>query len=290
MEPSFLVLTDLSPRSQRAVYLTALLAAAANGQVILLHMENMPMLEPELGLVTIPEQYYRQEHRSTLDALAALARHLPAPAIVESEAGNLHDVLGELISRWQPQLLVMGLAAEHDVLDEMLMNQALPALRQTGLPLLLIPDETDVAQDPVLPLPRLVAVAADGEAFQLADSALAFRSVMESWLAQYSIVHIVTPHDPSDGGISQAEAAVRQSGLLPAEVKCTTYQIRSQPRSKGIVQAALDIQADMVVILARPRTLLSSIFNLGVSAEVVRISPVPVLLLPTTDHPKFPPE
>jgi nucleotide-binding universal stress UspA family protein len=258
------------------------MAAAAEGQLVLLYVEAIPALEPEIGLVVIPEQYYQQEHNEMVEALAAHAQQLPAPTIIEHQVGGLHDVLVEVVKRWHPQLLVMGLAAEHDVLDEMMLNHALPALRNIGLPLLLVPEFAP--QKPALP--RLIAVAADSEDFRLTPASLAFLPLLHTWAAAYTVVHIATPKDPDDGGIHKAYDAVRHSTILPPSAPSTTYQIRYQPVSRGIVQATLDVQADLLVLMARPRTLLASIFGWGMAAEVVRACPVPVLLLPTADTPK----
>ena len=55
--------------------------------------------------------------------------------------------------------------------------------------------------------------------------------------------------------------------------------MQQQPRSEGIVQAALDGQAEVLALLAHPRSFLDSMFGWGVAAQVARISPVPLLLL-----------
>ena len=57
--------------------------------------------------------------------------------------------------------------------------------------------------------------------------------------------------------------------------------MQHQPRSEGIVQAAFVIQAEVLVLLARPRSFLDSIFGWGVVAQMAHISPVPLLLLTT---------
>ena len=57
--------------------------------------------------------------------------------------------------------------------------------------------------------------------------------------------------------------------------------MQHQPRNEDIVQAALDGQAEVLALLARPRSFLDSMFGCGVAAQVARISPVPLLLLTT---------
>ena len=279
MKPTFIVLTDLSPGAHRAAHLAALLAAPVGGQLYLLCVQPEPVFAPEMGMVTIPEEYYTHEKLETDAALAEMARSLPVPALSAACRGALHDVLEELREQWQPQLLVMALAKEHDLLDALLLDQALPVLRDSGLPVLLVPD--GAAQNPCLP--QMVAVAADSEKFRLNLASEALAPLLGSWPAAYYVVHVATPDGPDDG-LPQAEAAVRDTGLLPA-VRYTTYEVQHQPRSAGIVQAALDLQADLVVLFARPRTFVASVFGCGVVAELAHTCPVPMLLLPTVNPP-----
>ena len=59
---------------------------------------------------------------------------------------------------------------------------------------------------------------------------------------------------------------MRHSRLVPAAIPSTTYLVQHQPRSKDILQAALDGQAEVLVLLARPRSFLDSMFEWGVAA------------------------
>ncbi|ALW86744.1 hypothetical protein AUC43_17660 [Hymenobacter sedentarius] len=281
MKPTFIVLTDLSPAAHRAAHLAALLAAPVGGQLHLLYLEQEPVFTPEMGMVVIPEDFYTQEKLEADAALAELARTLPVPATASACRGSLHDVLGELISERQPQLLVMALYEEHDLLDALLLDQALPVLRDSGLPVLLVPE--CAAQNPGLP--ALVAVAADGEGFRLNAASQALGPLLRSWPATYCVVHVAPPDGPDgpDGnGLARAQAAVCHTELLPA-LNYTTYEVKREPPSLGLVQAALDLQADLVILFARPRTFVCSVFNCGVIAHVAHACPVPMLLLPTQE-------
>ncbi|MFC7671022.1 universal stress protein [Hymenobacter humi] len=103
MKPIFLMLTDLSPASHRAAHFAGLLAAAVGGELVLMYMEPEPLLEPEIGLVTLPEEYYTQLQRDTEAAMAELARLLPVPTTVVNGGGSVHNLLHDQIERWRPQ-------------------------------------------------------------------------------------------------------------------------------------------------------------------------------------------
>ena len=74
---------------------------------------------------------------------------------------------------------------------------------------------------------------------------------------------------------------MRHNGLVPAATPSTTYLVQHQPRSKDIVQTALDVPVEVLVLLARPRSILDSMFGWGVVGQMAHISPVPLLLLTT---------
>ncbi len=285
METTFLVITDLSPAVHRAAYFAALLARAVGGCLVLVPVEQPLPPTAEMGLLGVPLEYYHQEHRTTASALAELAALLPAPTHLERGVVSLEAALDDLTGRWHPQLLVLSLATEHDVLDHLLLNQALPVLREAGLPLLLVPETA--AQNPHLP--RVIAVAADGDAFQLTSPARALQRLLASWPADFYLVHVARPDEPA-ANFRQIEEAVFDSGLLPAQGRCRTYQVQHQPFGAGIVQAALDVQADLLVLPVRPRTLVANVVGCGVAAQVSRTCPVPMLLLPTVEVAEARPE
>lgn len=281
MKPTLVVFVDLSPRSQRAAQLAATLAVAVGGQLLLLYVEAEVTLEPELGQVFVAEQPYRQLQLDAHQALAELARQLPVAPQIEYLAGNLPEVLTTFNRRWHPQLLVLGVAPEHSVFDELLVNPALPALRDTELPLLLVPENP--THEPALPLH--VAFAADGQPFQLRDTSRYLALLLPAWAASSCVVHVAAPDDPAGTGILRAVATVQENGLVGVSKSCGRYQVAHQPPAAGLVQATEDVQADLLVLFTRSRSLLGSTLGWGVASRVARTCPVPLLLLPTLPPP-----
>ncbi|GAB3841135.1 universal stress protein [Hymenobacter jeollabukensis] len=278
MTPTVLVVVDPSAASRAAhaaAQLAALIAAAVAGRVVLVPLAA-PML-PAPGLDPELPDYYQQQLTEAL-AMADLARQLPGTVEVAARVEDLDHGLADLLHRWYPLLLVLGLAPEHHLLDQLLLHQALPVLRDAGLPLLLVPDGSPVR------LPELVAVAADGEEFHLAAAAQSLQPLLHSWHAAYCIVHVAeTPAD--EATMTRATDTVYHGGLLPGLAHFPTHRVCQQPRRAGLVQAARDVQADLLVLPTRSRRLVESLFTSGVAAYVIRHSPVPVLLLPTTAAP-----
>ncbi|MCC3156675.1 universal stress protein [Hymenobacter sp. 15J16-1T3B] len=280
MKPTFVVLTDLSPRAFRAAYFAAVLAAAVGAELRLLHLEAEAVIEPEFGMLPLPADYLDQQQRDATTALAELVRLLPAPAQVQPRRGALADTLQELVRHEPPALLVLSYAAGYDLFDQLLHNYALPALRDTHLPLLLVPE--DAAQDPAPP--RRVALAVDGEYFRLSPEACRTAALLQQCQPEYTVVHVAEPSGPALDMRSALRTA-RSGGLLPADAPDSTYLLRHDSRGGGLAQAATDTQADLLVLVSRPRSLLAELLPCTLAATVARHCPVPVLLLPAVAVP-----
>jgi nucleotide-binding universal stress UspA family protein len=97
-----------------------------------------------------------------------------------------------------------------------------------------------------------------------------------------SVVHVA----PAAHGSSRADIAlqsVQRTGLFGDLTGNSLYEVREELPADGILQAAAELKVQLIVLLARPHTFLGSLFHRSVTAQVLRHSPVPVLLLPTTD-------
>jgi nucleotide-binding universal stress UspA family protein len=260
--------------------------AAALGQPLglrlaLMHCYLYPtLLEPEL-VGEVVEQLDRNE-AETMAALRALASRLPVPAEVVEAGGLLEDDVVAAIGHYQPVLLAMGLGSEHGLLGELLRSQVLPVLRATHRPVLLVPAVT-LASPAAATVPRRVLIAVDGEPFTFNAEARAVAPLLASWAAAYTVAHILPGPGEAARSSHLAMADVQASGLLPPDAPRRLYQeIYSSPVA-GIAQALTDTRADLLVLIARPRSFLGELFHGSVTAAVLRHCPVPVLLLPAVE-------
>lgn len=278
MNPAILVLANLPEAAAHTAGYAAALGRPLGLRLALLHCCLFStLLEPEL--VGEEAELLDRDEAEILAALRALARCLPVPAEVLAAGGLLTDDVAAAISRYQPLLLLMGLGCAHGLLDELLRSQVLPVLRATGRPVLLVPAAT--AATAVAPMvPRRVLVAVDGEPFALAAASLNLRELLASWGAMYTVAHILPGPGEAARSSHLALADVRASDLLPPAAPLRLYQQIYASPVAGIAQALADTRADLLVLIARPRSFLSDLFHRSVTAAVLRHCPVPVLLLP----------
>jgi nucleotide-binding universal stress UspA family protein len=274
MAPSFVVLTDLSLPAKRAVRYAAAVAAPFHAQLNLLHIYHELLLHPELASMTISKPFVSQPE--TTARLQRLAQLLP----VSAEVSEVESFTGMLtaIRRCSPLLLVMGINKESDLTDQLIEAQLLPLLRATRLPVLLIPE---VVRSHAVP--QRIAVAVDDEDFVLTTAAQAVFPLLNAWQSHFAVVQAVPVNDRNAYPREQALASVQTCGLLPPDSDYGVYTIGHSSPGTGIVQAIAGTQAEMLVLITRPRSFCGPLFQQGVTAQVIRRSSVPVLLLPAED-------
>ncbi|WP_165370606.1 universal stress protein, partial [Hymenobacter persicinus] len=186
MTPSLVVLTDFLAVSNRALDYAAALAVPLGGHLVLLHVPHDGLLAPE----EYGHRHSRSAERQTEHELLKLAAAQPVPAEVDVSEQFLPDAVQEAVRRTQPLLLAMGLSTEHDALDHVLHNQALPVLRGTHRPLLLVPELAPAAQ-----LPRRVLLALDAESFVPNAATRDLAPLLAAWPASYTVSHVLGLHE-----------------------------------------------------------------------------------------------
>ena len=273
MNPSLLVLADLSAPAERAAQYAALLGTPLHAHLTLLHFYHDPVLELELAGVTSAQ--LNRNQADTAAALRVVAQRLPVTADVTVSVAPMPEAIAQAVYQHHPLLLAMGLSSEHALLDHWLRNQVLPVLRATQQPLLLVPEGA------ALRPPRRVVLAVDAEPFTLNAAALDLAPLFAAWPdAAYTVANIPARHEQPAFSGAMALDDVRTSGLLPRSAPLELYEHRHFSAVTGIVQALEDTHADLLVLIARPRSFLGRLFHSSVTAQVLRLSPVPVLLLP----------
>ncbi|MBD2721088.1 universal stress protein [Hymenobacter armeniacus] len=275
MKRAFVVLTDLSEAAAQAQGYAARLAARLHGRLVLLHvyLNIDPLRDPEeLVLTTATELAGRERIRADLQQMA---RQQPVPTEAELSFDSLGPAVAKAVRQHQPLLLAVGRAAHPALLDRLLPHEVVPALQAARYPLLLVPEgwaETE--------LPQRLLVAADGAPFTLAAPAWPLKELFNALQPTTAVVHVAPEvHGPSHGDV--ALKSVMSAQLFGPLTNNSLYEVREEAPADGILHAARELGAQLIVVLARPHTFLGSLFHRSVTAQVLRRSPVPVLVLPT---------
>ena len=272
MKPSIVVLTDSSAAAKQARAYAAVLAAPLGADVHLVHVYPTPPMTSRVAVImkATRSRYVRQERR----ALEHLAAAYPVPATTDTLEGGWDEAVQQALAKYRPLLLVAGLTATDGAFDEWLGNRTLPLARETGYPLLLVPEHLPAA---ALALPRILALAVEDRPFTLVPQAQAVAALFDA-LATEIITVTVVPAAGWEGG-GQGHLAAQQSGLAAMMPRSQLHKMVGPEPAPGIMQAVEELSADLLALVDVGHGWMHKLLNDSVIEQVLRHTSVPVLLL-----------
>ncbi|QNP51440.1 universal stress protein [Hymenobacter qilianensis] len=273
MQPTFVVMTDLSRSAEAALTYTTRLAQRLDGRLVLLHVFLDPVLEPEVSMVAAPILVTSRQEIMT--NMVQRASTLPVPTDTEVVVDVLSTALANVVQQHHPLLLALGREEPDNVLDRLVGNRALPILQDAHHPLLLVPESYHETE-----LPQRIVVATDAHPFTLSAPSLELGELFEALQPTTTVVHVTSGSGPSQAEVGLA--SVQRTGLFGRLTSNSLYEVCEEAPADGILHAASELKAQLIVMLARPHTFLGGLFHRSITAQILRRSPVPVLVLPTT--------
>ncbi|WP_303312534.1 universal stress protein [Hymenobacter sp. BT730] len=267
MAASLLVLTDFFPAANRALDYAANLAGALHAGLILLHVRRTSLLDAEgfSGAVS------GQTQESARVALSRLAEGLSVPAVIEVRQGRVAEVVAQAIKQHQPDLLVLGRPDTEAQPEESVSTASLAILQASPYAMLVLPTHV-----PHGARPRRLLIALDGEPFHLGQGNQLLAQLFKALHAQLILLHISTHMETAASALDSFTQTGLSANLPPVQ----SLLLRHSSPAEGILQAADPAQYDIVVLIARPRSILGKLFHRSVTAQVLLQSRLPVLVVP----------
>lgn len=274
MTPAIVVLTDFFAVSNRALSYAAGLAVPLQAHLVLLHVRHDGLLSPE----EYAHHYTQRTPSETQQALKELAQHQPVPTEVEISEDFLPDAVAETLRHYQPRLLVLGRPGTAATPVEVITGAAMDLLRNVPYPLLIVPT-VGWGDFP----PRRLVLAVDGNEFLLYKNQDIVQQLLAALHATLTVVHVSPTKSPHPEIASDAMDTVRLSGVAALPEGSKPHLVYHPDAAEGIMQGASELNADLLVVVARRHSLLGSLFHRSTTAKLLSESPLPVLLLPATD-------
>ena len=272
MKPSILVLTDFSLAAERARAYAAVLAAPLGAEVHLVHVYPTPPMTSRVGKVmhATNKRYVRQQRHS----LEQVATDLSVSATAETVEADWDKAVQQALDQYRPVLLMAGLTATHGPFDEWLSNRPVPLARETGYPLLLVPAHLP---DAALHAPKCMVLAVDDRPFALAPETKALATLFDVLATEIVTVTVVPAAGWNGGG--QGHRAAQQSGLAAMMPRSQMHLMVGPEPAPGILQAVQELSADVLALVDVGHGWVHRLVIDGVIDQVLRATPVPVLLL-----------
>ncbi|MBC6608061.1 universal stress protein [Hymenobacter sp. BT188] len=265
---TLIVLTDFFPAAHRAIKYAAELAAPLGARLLLLYVRDNFQLDSKLD----PDREERDQDLHA--AVRALTDELYVPTTIEMVADLQLSTAADLAKRHAPALFVLGRADES--LNEAEVGVAvLEVLRGGHLPLLVVPETYQGSSTPTQ-----AVVAADGEPFTL-DKPLAALQLLAQLEPRMTVVTVSGIEDNQACATSLRQ--VKASGLADAASHVTLEAIRHTYPVEGLLKAITLIKADLLILVARRRSFLGTMFHRSVTNRLLRTCHIPMLVLPAID-------
>lgn len=270
MAVSLLILTDFFQASDAALHYATNLAGPLEARLVLLHVRRDLILAPEM----LTGQLSNLSREAMHLALTSLANNLTVPVVAEVGHGRVAFAVADAVSRHQPALIVLGRHDAPAAASELVTTTSLDILRTAPYPMLIVPHAV-----PNPDLPRRVLLAADGENFTLGQFSATARHLLNALHAELTVLHVASESAADDD--ESALDSVTRTGLTADLAGLRTRTVVARHAAAGILSVVSDY--DLVVLIARRRSFLGQLFHHSVTADVLRRSPVPVLVLPAQE-------
>lgn len=258
-----LVPVDLSAASRMAFKAARLLAARFKARVEVVYCEAPP--PPEVGLYGAPVALTPSRARED----AALMRRYPEADARHVLRGEPQWTLPKLIARRRPDLVVMGTHGRRGLERAILGSVTESMLRHSPVPILSLRRAFRRPR-------RVLAPIREGD--DALSGLLAAGLMAQAFKARLDVLHVVS----EKGDIAHSGTFMRGRLMrLPKDV-LRDVKPRLETRVGGAIEQILRAarKCDLVVLVARRKSLLGDLV-LGTTAErVSRYAPAPVLAVP----------
>jgi nucleotide-binding universal stress UspA family protein len=274
---NILVATDFSPASEQALEYALSFARAYDAKVYLLHVLVMDSLTArELG-GTLRERLYR-EARDKMDRTLELGRFVGVPHEVIVEEGSLWPVISAQMEKNQIDLVVIGTHGARVVERMLLGSSAEQVFRQSQVPVLTVGPK--ILQEPLYGIePKNILLATELEGGAERKTQYAF-SLAQEHRSKLTMLHVV-PKSYTELTLLERDAITSQlRGLLPHELELhclPIFRVEQGEPAEEILRAAGEIHADLIVLGAKPKSLLGEYLPRTKAYQIVSKAPCPVL-------------
>jgi nucleotide-binding universal stress UspA family protein len=271
-----LIPSDFSDTSESALTYAVELAKYLSASLVLLHVEPIPVMSPEMGLSMYPSlQDMRQDSLDALQNLAGkikISHAFSAPIEYHSEAGNTPDVILEHAEKLAVDLVVMGISGHgSQFIKNLVGSAAVDVSKKIAVPLVIVPPGA------MFKKVQNIAYACDfSRHLESSGSLIKVKYLATLFDARLDVVHIV----PEGHAMSTEETAIGnfvERSLENSPHK--THVITDSNAGKGLLHFVQQHQTDMIIVEPKKHSFFHKLFSAGTTSELVFNSPVPVLTI-----------
>jgi len=266
---------DFSEPSTSALNYGIEIAKYLSANIVLLHINQIPVMNSEFGLsgYSITDSY--KEHQGSLRKIAEDIK-LREPLIEEilyyCEMGDATDVIIEFSEVHQIDLIVTGIGGHGSAFMKNIVGSTSVAVaRGINDPLLIIPPGA------VYKKITNIAYACDYDSrLQESASLIKVKYINTLFDATLHILHVIPQNHELNTTESQIDKYVENS---LEKVTHKTYIISENDTVEGLISFITNHDIDMIIVEPKKHSLLYNLFHFSTTNAMAFYSPIPVLTI-----------
>ena len=270
-----LVPTDFSDTAENAVNYAINMANFFSANLILLHVNQIPVSTPEFGIAAYNFAEVKKDSLDTLNEKALkIKKEYPQISQVEcfSEIGDSSDLIAEFSKDHDVDILVMGNSGHGSKFKKNIFGStSVTVAKKIAVPLIIVPPEVKYKA-----INNMAYACVYDEQIETSTSLMKVRSLSNEFNSLLSVLHVI----PENHLIDEKEANIDvyvENKLSTTEHR--TYILTENDVSVGILDFVKDHNMDMIVVEPQKHSLFHSLFHSSVTNELAFFSTVPVLTI-----------
>ncbi len=267
---TILFATDFSEASENASVIAMQMAVQLNARLVLFHA-----YQPWIFKTDFPVKGHLNPELQRLEALRSLARlrrklakssNTKVMAEVIAREGLTLDVLQEVVSEYNPDVLVMSTAGDAPQASRLFGNLTTAMIARTTVPMLLVPPTISTLHINQLTLALDLTQTVDAVALDsVARFALAFDAAVDM---------VCITENPDDLALRKAAEHIRELFRL---VPHTMSLVHGDQLVAGLERFIDENKTDMLVMLPQAHSWFEQLFTESNTQRMARQSDIPVL-------------
>lgn len=266
---------DFTETSQSALNYGVEIAKYLSADLVLLHINQVPVVSSEFGLAGYSIAELFSEHKHAIQKIAEDIR-LREPLIghieCHCEMGNAAEVIIEFSKAHEIDLVISGIGGHGNAfIKNIIGSTSVAVARHIDNPLIIVPPNTSYKKI------QNIAYACDYDK-QLLDSSslIKVRYINTLFDATLHILHVV----PENHELNAKEALIDNYVEQNLEhVRHKTYIISENTVADGLLNFINHHEIDMVIVEPKKHSILHNLFTFSTINAMAFYSPIPVLTI-----------
>lgn len=272
---TILVPIDFSETSENALNYATSLANYLTANLILLHVDTIPLYNNEYELVTYTVKDSIETSLELLKekALKLKKDKLPIGDITYyAEAGELETTISEFITKKSIDLIVMGITGHSTKMGQTLIgSNSIKISRESKTPIFIIPKNYRYKK-----IENIAYACEYDKDIKEQTGLIQVKNIIAMFNANLNVLHVVPNNHLIDQSEAETDLYVEQK---LENINHKTFILTENKVSKALLNFINTHQIDLIIIEQKKHTFFHKIFYPSSTKEVAFNSPIPVLTI-----------